>query len=63
MIDPHDLIKVTVSPGAATHVRHPTRDNHTLCGRRWWFECHLGTESYCEPCQVALAKLMMPEPS
>ena len=55
-----DFQKVTVTVGKATHVTNPQRPTHTLCGRRWWFECVLGTGYYCVKCQTALAKIYTP---
>jgi hypothetical protein len=47
--------KVTVSLRRATHVtEHGEPGTKTLCGRAWWFECDLGTDHYCEPCQAKL---------
>jgi hypothetical protein len=51
------LNKVTVRIGGATHVTDPNRSAYTLCGRRWWFECNIGTDYYCEPCQIALSRI------
>jgi hypothetical protein len=52
------LNKVTVRIGGATHVTDPERIRYTLCGRRWWFECVIGTDHYCEACQSALARII-----
>jgi hypothetical protein len=54
------LNKVTVRIGGATHVTHPNRSGYTLCGRRWWFECNIGTDYYCETCQIALSRIYSP---
>jgi hypothetical protein len=51
------LRKVTVVKGGATHVTDPARTGRTLCGIRWWFNCDLGTEHYCQNCQASLAKI------
>jgi hypothetical protein len=57
-----DLRKVTVWAGGATHVTSPWYDGATLCGRRWWFECNLGTYHYCRLCQAKLAKIRKANP-
>ena len=54
------LNKVTVRIGGATHVTDPDRSAYTLCGRRWWFECNIGTGYYCETCQIALSRIYPP---
>jgi hypothetical protein len=53
--------KVTITAGQATHVTNPEREDHTLCGRRWWFQCHIGTDHYCRTCQRILSKIYKPE--
>lgn len=55
-IDATKLRKVTATKDGTTHVKHPTRGNHTLCGRHWWFECESGTDLDCRKCQHILNK-------
>lgn len=52
-----DLRKVTVSSGSATHIASPWSKGVTLCGRKYWFDCVIGTDHYCALCQQKLAKI------
>jgi hypothetical protein len=53
----YDYRKVTVATGnKATHITDPNRDEHTLCGLQWFFDCDQGTDHYCRKCQRILAK-------
>ncbi len=55
-----NYVKVTVRQGGATHVAAIQSEpgDKTLCGRKWWFTCDLGTDYYCQHCQVRLGRVL-----